>query len=190
MGARLVLELARRGAPGATVALDPGGFLGDSQLRWFHVTLAASIRLVRALQAAMPALTGNPVGRTLLFAQLSARPWRLPADVMLDEMRSYAASASLDEVFRELVHGPRQEGAASTPGAVTIGWGRQDRVTVPSQARRAQELFPQARLEWFEDCGHFPHWDQPEAAARLILQSTGEKGVAAAVGQATLPLPA
>lgn len=103
---------------------------------------------------------------------------------MLDEMRAYAASPSFDDVFRELVHGPRQEGAASTPGAVTIGWGRQDRVTLPTQARRAQELFPRARLEWFENCGHFPHWDQPEAAARLILQGTGEKGAPAAVGQA------
>lgn len=121
----------------------------------------------------MPALTASPVGRTLLLSQLSARPWRLPAKVTLDEMRSYATSPSFDAVLHELVHGPPQPGAASTPQPVAIGWGRQDRVCLPSQASRAQELFPRARLHWFDACGHFPHWDVPAAATGLILTSTG-----------------
>jgi len=173
MGARLVLELARRGVVGSTVALSPGGFWSRGQLRYFELSIGLSIRLVRLLQPVMPWLTGNPVGRTLLFAQLSARPWRLPADVTLEEMRSFAAAASFDPVLHQLVHGPAQLGADSTPGPVTIGWGRQDRVCLPSQAGRAQALFPQARLEWFEDCGHFPQWDVPEQATRLILDRTG-----------------
>jgi len=45
-------------------------------------------------------------------------------------------------------------------------------VTLPSQSARALELFPDATLHWFESCGHFPHWDQPERAAELILAST------------------
>jgi pimeloyl-ACP methyl ester carboxylesterase len=32
--------------------------------------------------------------------------------------------------------------------------------------------FPDARLHWFERCGHFPQWDAPREAARLILDST------------------
>lgn len=46
-------------------------------------------------------------------------------------------------------------------------------MTLPSQAERAQELFPDARVHWFEGCGHFPHWDRPEETAALILQATG-----------------
>lgn len=34
-------------------------------------------------------------------------------------------------------------------------------------------LFPDAKLPWFADCGHFPHWDQPEETVRLIRESTG-----------------
>lgn len=173
MGARLVLELARRGVVGAAVALSPGGFWSRGQLRYFELSIGLSIRLVRLLQPVMPWLTGNPVGRTLLFAQLSARPWRLPADVTLEEMRSFPAAASFDPVLHQLVHGPPQLGADSTPAPVTIGWGRQDRVCLPSQGVRAQALFPQARLEWFEDCGHFPQWDVPQQATRLILDRTG-----------------
>lgn len=73
-----------------------------------------------------------------------------------------------------LIDGPPQQGApaGSTPGRVVIGWGRQDRVTFPSQAENATRLFPDAQLHWFEHCGHFPHWDAPEATIRLILAST------------------
>ena len=68
MGARLVLELARRGKVGAAVALDPGGFWNDRERQVFGASVAASIALVRALQPVMPALTGSPVGRSVLFA--------------------------------------------------------------------------------------------------------------------------
>ncbi|CAN5786136.1 hypothetical protein BH09ACT7_BH09ACT7_46000 [soil metagenome] len=61
----------------------------------------------------------------------------------------------------------------SNRARVVIGWGRNDRVTLPRQAARATELFPDARLHWFDNCRHFPHWDQPEQTAALIL-GTGQ----------------
>lgn len=178
MGARIVLELTRRGVGGDTVALDPGGFWSPGELRYFSTSLRASIALVLRLQPAMPALTGNAAGRTLLLAQFSAAPWRLPEDVALHEMRSFAAARALHETLGALVNGPLQEGAplGTTPGRVTIGWGRQDRVTLPRQAARAQRLFPDARLHWFEHCGHFPVWDQPRETTDLILAMTGPAG--------------
>ncbi|MDQ6664365.1 MAG: alpha/beta fold hydrolase [Acidobacteriota bacterium] len=186
MGARLVLELARRGVGGATVSLDPGGFWHGWERGFFASSIALSIRLIRLLQPVMPLFTGNPIGRTLLFSQFSPRPWRLSPVVTLEEMRSYAASPSFDALLQSLVYGPDQQGAApeSLHAPITIGWGRQDRVCLPSQAKRALDLFPSARLHWFENCGHFPHWDVPAEAARLILSSTGEGG------KKTLPLPA
>ncbi len=176
MGGRIALELARRGEVGATVALDPGGFWTPGEVRFFELSVGASIRLVRALAPAMPFLTGNAAGRTMLFAQFSARPWALPADATLNEMRDFASSPTIMQTLHELVHGPTQEGAprGSTPGPITIGWGRSDRVTLPSQAQRAQERFPGARLHWFHRCGHFPHWDAPEVTSRLILDATAQ----------------
>jgi len=82
------LELARRGGVlGAVVSLDPGGT--DWQRHFFYGSIWFSIRLVRLLQPVMP-LTRSAVGRTLLFAQFAARPWKLPPKLMLDEMRSFA----------------------------------------------------------------------------------------------------
>jgi pimeloyl-ACP methyl ester carboxylesterase len=175
MGARLVLELARRGVVGATVSLDPGGFWQGWEQVFFYDTVASSYHLVRALQPVMPALTGSAVGRAALFAQFSARPWVVPADVALVEMRSFAAGPSFIPLLRSLVHGPAQQGApaGATPGPITIGWGRHDRVCLPRQAERAMARFPGARLYWFERSGHFPQWDSPDETVRLILASTG-----------------
>ncbi|MGH9901443.1 MAG: alpha/beta fold hydrolase [Pyrinomonadaceae bacterium] len=181
MGARLVLELARRGGVlGAVVSLDPGGFWRGWQRHFFYGSIWMSIRLVRALQPVMPSITGSAAGRTLLFPQFSPRPWRLSPQVTLDEMRSYAASPSLDELLYQLAYGETQEGAP--PGSIehplVIGWGRRDRVCFPSQARRALKLFPDARLHWFGHCGHFPHWDVPQETTRLILTSTSGRTTA------------
>ena len=174
VGARLVLELARRGVGGHAVALDPGGFWTSRQLTAFKLSISASIRLVRALQPALPVLTNNPVTRTALLAQLSVRPWALPQELVLRELRGWATAPGFDPLLDALVHGPDQQGAAagSTPGRVVIGWGRQDRVVTPSQAARATARFPGAELHWFDSCGHFPIWDQPAQTVRLVLDRT------------------
>ncbi|GAC1307587.1 MAG: alpha/beta fold hydrolase [Vulcanimicrobiaceae bacterium] len=172
MGARLVLELARRGVVGNVVSLDPGGFWKGWERPFFGTTVGASVKLVRALRPVLPLLTGNAVTRTLLFAQFSARPWELPADIALAELRSFAASPSFDELLEDLAEGAPQLGAAVTPGRVTIGWGRRDLVCLPVQAARARKQFPTADFHWFERSGHFPHWDEPAETVRLIFAKT------------------
>lgn len=174
MGGRIVLELARRGVGGDSVALDPGGFWSPRERAVFAATLRPSIALVRALRGVLPALLGNPVGRTVLLAQLSARPWVLSRETVLPDVRGLADSPSVGAAMNALTKGPLQQGApaGTVPGRVTIGWGRRDLVTVPKQADRAIHLFPDALLHWFERCGHFPQWDVPHEATRLILDST------------------
>lgn len=173
VGARLVLELARRGVGRHCVALDPGGFWRGWEAKFFQITIAASIRLVRGLQPVMPWLSRHAATRTLLLAQLSARPWALAPDTVLTEMRTFAATSVFDDMVHELATGPLQAGADHTPGHVTIGWGRKDRLLLPRQAYRAQAAFPNAELLWFDKSGHFPHWDQPQQTIQVILQKTG-----------------
>lgn len=174
LGARLVLEMARRGLGRATVALDPGGFWSPWQKRVFGTTLGASVALVRALRPALPALLGNPVGRTALLAQLSARPWAVPADFAVSEIGGLADAPGSSPAIKALANGPDQQGApaGTLPGPMLLVWGRQDRVTPPGQAVRAQQLFPDAHLELFDSCGHFPHWDQPARTVAAVLAAT------------------
>ncbi|MHA7143826.1 alpha/beta fold hydrolase [Arthrobacter sp. TmT3-37] len=177
MGARIVVELARRGHAGNVVALDPGGFWNDTQVRIFNASITASIALVRRLQPVLPSLVQQAAGRTALLAQFSAAPWKLDPDLVLTELRGFATSPSLDEARKSLAHGPRQAGAprGTIKGTLAFGWGRSDRVTPLSEAAVAMSLYPDATLHVFEDCGHFPHWDQPQETARFILDATAAR---------------
>jgi len=171
MGARMVLELARRGVGRNVVALDPGGFWNDTEKQVFATSVKASFALVKALRPALPLLAGSAAGRTALLPQFTPRPWAVPAEVALADLRSIADTPALFETLRALVDSGPQLGGP-TPGRVLLGWGRRDRVTLPRQAARAQAAFPQATLHWFARCGHFPMWDRPRETVQVVLTAT------------------
>ena len=172
MGARMVLELARRGLAGNVVALDPGGFWQGWERTFFRSTLAASIGLLRVLKPALGKLGHNAAARTALLAQLSARPWALDGDAVAAELKSFVATPTFDALVRDLANGPMQQGPSSGDGRSVIGWGRHDRLCLARQAKRAMAAFPEAQLHWFEHSGHFPMWDEPTETVALILEAT------------------
>ncbi len=173
MGARLVLEMARRGLAGNVVALDPGGFWQGWERTFFKSTIGASVRLLRALRPALPALSRNPLSRSALLAQLSARPWALDGEAVASELKSYIDTPTFDALVHDLARGPAQSGpAAPSTKRLVIGWGRHDRLCLARQARRAEAAFPSAKLHWFEHSGHFPMWDEPEETVAMILDAT------------------
>jgi pimeloyl-ACP methyl ester carboxylesterase len=172
LGGRLVLELAKRGRAGAVVALDPGGFWMGWERTYLQSSLLASVFMLRGVAALLPALAHNGGTRSLLVAQLSARPWELNGDDVEAELASYAKTGTFAELVNDLAAAPMQEGpAAPGTGNIAIGWGRHDRLCLPVQALRAQAAFPNARLHWFERSGHLPIWDEPEETVRLIRET-------------------
>lgn len=171
MGARMVLELARRGVGRHVVALDPGGFWNAAERAVFGTSVKASFALVKGLRPALPTLARSAVGRTALLPQFSPRPWAVPGDVALTDLQSIAGTSALSGTLSALLGSGPQLGGP-TPGRVVLGWGRRDRVTLPRQAARAQQAFPQATVHWFERCGHFPMWDCPDQAVRVVLDAT------------------
>lgn len=173
LGARLVLEMARRGLGGPIVALDPGGFWRGRERTWVHATLTASLMALRGLGPARAALARNGATRRLLLAQLSARPGRVPPTIAARELDGFARTPTVGPLIRDLARGPAQRGPAAAPsGPVVIGWGRRDRLCFPVQAERALAAFPSARLHWFDGCGHYPVWDDPDGTLALILDAT------------------
>ena len=146
MGARLVLELARRGGVlGGVVSLNPGGFWRGWERHVFFASTWTSIRAVRWLQPVMPQIANSRTGRTLLLQQLSPRPWRLPPSLVLDEMRSYAATPVFDELLHDLAYGEEQRGAVagsiSAPAHHRLGPARSGLFRAPGRAR-AGRCFP------------------------------------------------
>lgn len=47
-------------------------------------------------------------------------------------------------------------------------WGRQDRVFPTRQSERAVALLPKSRRVLIDRCGHYPHWEQPEAFVSAV----------------------
>lgn len=173
MGARIALELARRGRVGNVVALDPGGFWRGWERTFFKITIGVSGRLVRAIRPMLPTLSKNAASRTALLIQLSARPWSLDPTLVRTELESLSATSTFDALVNDLAGGPEQVGPAAAPSRqVIIGWGRHDRLCLPRQAARAKAAFPSADLHWFEESGHFPMWDQPDDTVAVILAAT------------------
>ncbi len=75
--------------------------------------------------------------------------------------------------------GKRGEDRAGIAANVTIVWGRKDRLLLPRQAEQAIEAFPNARLQWVEECGHYIAWDAPDEALRLIRQCIAQRNAPA-----------
>jgi pimeloyl-ACP methyl ester carboxylesterase len=173
MGARIVLELARRGRVGNVVALDPGGFWRGWERTFFKVTIGLSGNLLRAIRPLLPRLSRNMVSRSALLAQLSVRPWALDPQVVAAELTCLSNTRTFDALVEDLAAGPEQAGpAAPATGHIVIGWGRQDRLCLPQQAARAKAAFPSAELHWFLPSGHFPAWDMPDETVAVILAAT------------------
>ncbi len=53
-------------------------------------------------------------------------------------------------------------------------WGRQDIVTPPEAADQFMSLLPDARIVWFDECGHAPMIEKPEEFAKALLDFAGE----------------
>ncbi len=173
MGARIVLELARRGNVGNVVALDPGGFWQGWESTFFKTTIGLSGQLLRAIRPGLPALSSTAASRTALLAQLSARPWSLDPQVVAAELQSFSTTPTFAALVHDLANGPAQTGPAADPSRrIVIGWGRHDRLCLPRQAARAKAAFPSAELHWFEESGHFPMWDVPDETVAVILAAT------------------
>src|SRR6201999_3887835 len=109
MGARLVLELARRGTIGSVVALGPDGFWHGWERHAFYGRAMASVRLIRALRPRIPFIATHASTRALLSSQASAHPTRLPADLLVDEMESCSSSPIVDDLLHDLAFGPEPE---------------------------------------------------------------------------------
>jgi len=173
LGARIVLELARRGKVGNVVALDPGGFWRGWERPFFRTTIGLSGRLLRALRSRLPAISRSAPARTALLAQLSANPTALSPELVCTELTGIADTPTFDALVRDLANGPEQRGPAADPTQrIVIGWGKHDRLCLPRQATRAIATFPSATLHWFEHSGHFPMWDMPGEATAIILHAT------------------
>lgn len=175
MGGGIAIELGRRGVAASVVAFSPVGFWKAPGLRWTQ-SLITTMR--GATQLAGPVLervVATPAGRAALLSPFFGQPSRVPADVARADMASLAASPAYRAARRDFA-GYRLA-ATDDPGAlrdipVTIAWGTRDVVlTHRTQSARARDVLPFARHLDVPRAGHLPFHDEPEACARIVLET-------------------
>ncbi len=59
------------------------------------------------------------------------------------------------------------------PVPTLVVWGARDRLIPAGHAERARTAFAGARVEVFEDAGHFPHLEEPERFAAVLSDFMG-----------------
>lgn len=174
MGARIALELSRRGGiVGSVVALSPEGFWSRLDKIYFYLSMFFSIMMIRLLQPFMKSISESRIGRKLLLWQFSHSPSHVAPETVLHEMRDYARATSFDRLLFSHVFEKRQQGMnRKQEYPITIVWGKNDRLCFPHQAKRALTLFPKAQFVWMDKCGHFSQWDKAQDTIKIILEAT------------------
>ena len=174
-GAAILARMALDGAisPGATVALN-GAYLplGGVPARVFSPLARVLAGLpglpnLFAWQAGRPgsvrqllASTGSTIDETgvALYARMVAQPKHVAAALGM------MAHWDLAPLVRDL---PRYR------TRLLLAVGTQDRSVPPAQAAEVAALVPGARVVAWPGLGHLAHEEQPEQAARMILEHAG-----------------
>jgi pimeloyl-ACP methyl ester carboxylesterase len=189
LGGAVGLELGRRDLVASVTAISPAGFASWPGQQFAGRSLELAYGLGRALRPAAPKLVTRPGLRRLLYGQMFAHPERLTPGEAYAHLVTFLDGSGFRDVLTEL-DGHRFEGEIGVP--VTIAWGTRDWLLLPTQARRARRLLPNARHVWLHGCGHVPMSDDPDQVARVLLEgsdplrcTSGAEGSAADAVRAT-----
>jgi pimeloyl-ACP methyl ester carboxylesterase len=203
LGARLALELARRGRARSVVAIAPSG-LSTPPERLFQVSAMALTSLaIRALRPVIPAISKRRAGRIALLAGLRARPW----GATVDEARALIDGFGAPEFWRLLCWAIAADvpfGLDEISCPVLLAQGSADGLAAGQTIRFLSQV-DDARFRVLPWAGHAAQGDIPAHVAQLVrltaaravtpdlspraIRSTTIIRAADAVGATCLPSP-
>src|SRR3954451_6778365 len=88
LGGGVALQLARMGEVRSACLLSPAGFVNHREGVYARTLLMESRRTAKLLRNHVDLACGGPARRTLAFAHLCGRPWRVPAEAAAGAMRN------------------------------------------------------------------------------------------------------
>ena len=169
IGGWTAFELARLGRACSVTALCPAGLWRDHTPRYCVASLQGSYLLARALGPAAARLAATRAGRTLLLGQVVGHPWRVPTDAAAAAIRNIVATPGFRTYYPATVP-ERFVGGRGIATPVTVAWGGSDRLLLPWQARRREQLPTHTRWIALPGCGHIPMYDDSDLVARVLLE--------------------
>ncbi len=181
LGARVALELARRGRARSVVSIAPSG-LNILPERVFQGTGMAVARLVgRTAAPLIGPLSRSAIGRTALLHPLKTRPWSAGREEAIGAREGFADSRDWWRtlMWALLLDVPRGLGHIDCP--VLLVQGTADWIAM-GQTVRYLPLVPRSRFRPLLAAGHAPQSDRPETIVRLVQRTTRQAAEADAAG--------
>jgi pimeloyl-ACP methyl ester carboxylesterase len=180
LGGWLALELARRGRARSVVALAPAG-LELPHERAYVISVNELMRArAKAAARAAPSLAAHRVTRSAMLGAMRARPWRVPPDDAVAEIRAFAHSPGFQTTLRHTVATRTPEALGDIDVPARICFGTRDVLLAPFTSPRFAAAVPTADLRRLPGCGHVPMADDPDRVAAAITELTADGAGAAA----------
>jgi pimeloyl-ACP methyl ester carboxylesterase len=170
LGARVALELARRGRARSVVAIAPSG-LNVLPERIVQGAGMAMARLVgRTAAPLIGPLSRSAAGRTALLLPLKARPWATSREEAIGAREGFADSRDYwrSLFWALLVDVPRGMDRIDCP--VLLVQGTADWIA-SGQTIRYLPLVPRSRFRPLLAAGHAPMSDRPRTIVRLVEET-------------------
>jgi pimeloyl-ACP methyl ester carboxylesterase len=184
LGARVALELARRGRARSVVSIAPSG-LNIWPERAYQGAGMTMARLVgRTTAPILGPLSRSAVGRTALMLPLKARPWSTSREEAIGAREGFADARDWwrTVLWALLLDVPRGMDRIACP--VLLVQGTADWIAM-GQTMRYLPLIPRSRFRPLLAAGHAPQSDRPETIIRLVERTAASAAESDAAG--TLP---
>jgi pimeloyl-ACP methyl ester carboxylesterase len=180
LGARVALELARRGRARSVVAIAPSGLNVLSERAYQGTGMAVARVAFRSVGPLIEPLSRSALGRTALLTTLKARPWQATPDEALAARDGFSDARDYWRtlLWALLLDVPRGMDQIDCP--VTLVQGTADLVA-SGQTVRYLPLVPGSRFRPLLAAGHSPLSDRTGTIVRLVHQTSARSTGAVSV---------
>ncbi|WP_209306573.1 alpha/beta hydrolase [Blastococcus sp. CT_GayMR19] len=173
LGARVALELARRGRARSVVSIAPSGLNVLPERVYQGAGMAVARLAGRTAAPVIGPLSRSALGRTALLLPLKTRPWSTSREEAIGAREGFADSRDWWRtlLWALLLDVPRGLGHIDCP--VLLVQGTADWIAM-GQTVRYLPFVPRSRFRPLLAAGHAPQSDRPETIVRLVERTAAQ----------------
>jgi pimeloyl-ACP methyl ester carboxylesterase len=173
LGARVALELARRGRARSVVSIAPSGLNVLPERVYQGAGMAVARLAGRTASPVLGPLSRSALGRTALLLPLKTRPWSTSQEEAIGAREGFADARDWWRtlLWALLLDVPRGMGHIDCP--VLLVQGTADWIAM-GQTARYLPLVPRSRFRPLLAAGHAPQSDRPETIVRLVERTAAQ----------------